>query len=343
MKLTRQIPRTFLAAVFVTEGSEVLRDPAPRVKVSEDVSLKLARMVGLPEDPELLVKVNAGVQVCAGLLLSIGRFRRLSALALIGSIIPTTYAGHRFWAIEDPVEHNRQKMHFMKNLGLLGGLMLELFDTDGAPSLGWRARRRAELASAALANLRGDGGHRASELGEHLNDAVHTAARVGAATGEHLQDAAHVAARVGAVTGEHLYEAATTAARVGASTGEHLQGAVNTAARVGSVAGEHLLASSREGSKQARRHARHASRRAAKAASQLAVTARSHSEAVRSSAGTTTRRATSAANELVGGSGARLGELWGSGGKRAGALVSNGARRAAHSWQHAAKHLQKSS
>ena len=45
----------------------------------------------------MLVRVNGAVQVGAGVFLAIGKFRRPAAFALIGSIIPTTYAGHRFW------------------------------------------------------------------------------------------------------------------------------------------------------------------------------------------------------------------------------------------------------
>ena len=36
----------------------------------------------------------------------------------------------------------QQQMHFFKNLALLGGLILAAVDTEGEPSLGWRARRR---------------------------------------------------------------------------------------------------------------------------------------------------------------------------------------------------------
>jgi hypothetical protein len=32
-------------------------------------------------------------------------------------------------------------MHFLKNLGLLGGLLLAAADTEGRPSIGWRAER----------------------------------------------------------------------------------------------------------------------------------------------------------------------------------------------------------
>jgi hypothetical protein len=70
----------------------------------------------------------------------------LAALALIGSIVPTTYAGHRFWEESDDVAKQQQLTHFLKNLGLLGGLILAAVDTEGAPSISWRAKRRARLA-----------------------------------------------------------------------------------------------------------------------------------------------------------------------------------------------------
>jgi hypothetical protein len=41
-------------------------------------------------------------------------------------------------------------MHFLKNLGLLGGLILAAFDTEGAPSLGWRAKRQARELETAI-------------------------------------------------------------------------------------------------------------------------------------------------------------------------------------------------
>jgi hypothetical protein len=60
---------------------------------------------------------------------------------LAGSVIPTTLAGHRYWEIhDDPARRAQQKIHFFKNLGLLGGLMLAAVDTEGRPGLAWRAQ-----------------------------------------------------------------------------------------------------------------------------------------------------------------------------------------------------------
>lgn len=157
MSLTRRIARPLLAAVFVTGGVDTLRNPAKKVDAAEPVATSVAEPLPLPDDPEQLVKINAGVQVAAGVLLALGWFPRLAAAALAGSLGPTTYAAHRFWEETDPAQRAQQQIHFLKNLGLLGGLILAVFDTEGAPSLGWRAkaaarrgRRKASAARQAL-------------------------------------------------------------------------------------------------------------------------------------------------------------------------------------------------
>src|SRR5580700_3719402 len=151
MALTRRIARPMLASIFVVEGWDAVQHPAGKVKKVEVVTEPLDDNVGrIPLDPETLVRINGAVQIGAGVLLATGRFRRLASLALIGSIIPTTYAGHRFWEETDPVTRAQQKVHFLKNLGLLGGLILAAFDTEGEPSLGWRAKRQARELETAI-------------------------------------------------------------------------------------------------------------------------------------------------------------------------------------------------
>jgi uncharacterized membrane protein YphA (DoxX/SURF4 family) len=102
-------------------------------------------------DTEAIVKLNGAVMVTAGTLLAIGKFRRLAALTLLASLLPTTYAGHRFWEEGDDIAKSQQRVHFLKNIGLVGGLILAAVDTEGRPSLAWRAkgaaRHAAELAS----------------------------------------------------------------------------------------------------------------------------------------------------------------------------------------------------
>ena len=143
MTITRRIVRPLLAAPFVSGGIDTLRNPAPRVEMAETVAPRVAEPLPLPDETDKLVKINAVVQVVAGALLAIGRLPRLAASALAASLVPTTLAGHRFWEADDEAQRAQQQIHFMKNVGLLGGLLLASVDTEGAPSLTWRAKRAA--------------------------------------------------------------------------------------------------------------------------------------------------------------------------------------------------------
>ncbi len=141
MSAVRRIARPLLAATFVSGGLDSYRHPGPRAQMAAPVLAKVPPQLGLPDDPELLVRINGGAMAGAGVLLALGRFPRLAALVLAATIVPTTLAGHRFWEVKDPQARKAQQLHFTKNLGLLGGALLAVVDTDGKPGLGWRARR----------------------------------------------------------------------------------------------------------------------------------------------------------------------------------------------------------
>jgi uncharacterized membrane protein YphA (DoxX/SURF4 family) len=143
-----------LAGIFVAGGAQALANPdplAPRAKrVTERVEPVLKRLnEKAPTDPRTLVRFNAAVQLTAGLLL-VTRLRRPAALALAGTLVPTTLAGHPFWEDQDREQRRQQQTHFMKNLGLFGGLLLAATDTEGRPGLRWRARRAAHDANRAV-------------------------------------------------------------------------------------------------------------------------------------------------------------------------------------------------
>ncbi|WP_460461530.1 DoxX family protein, partial [Angustibacter peucedani] len=144
MSVVRRIARPMLAAMFVEGGLDQLRHPAAKAKAAAPVVEKLAPVLGLPDDPELLVRANGAAMVGAGALLATGRLPRLSAAVLAASLVPTTVAGHRFWQADDPAQRTQQKLHFFKNVSMLGGLLIAAVDTAGKPGLPWRARRAAK-------------------------------------------------------------------------------------------------------------------------------------------------------------------------------------------------------
>ena len=132
MSPTRSLARPLLAAVFVSEGVNGLKSPGERVEV--------VRAAGL-SDPEKLVQVSAGTQLVGGLALAAGRLPRLSALALAGTLVPSTYLHQDFWAESDKQVKAAKKQQLLKNLGVLGGLLLAFADTGGRESLPHAAAR----------------------------------------------------------------------------------------------------------------------------------------------------------------------------------------------------------
>jgi uncharacterized membrane protein YphA (DoxX/SURF4 family) len=156
MSVVRRIARPLLAATFIDGGLEQLRHPSTKVGKAGPMIHKYAPRLGLPDDPELLVRANGATMVGAGTMLAMGRLPRLSALALAVSLLPTTLVGHRFWEIKDAEQRKAQKLHLLKNAGMLGGLLLAVVDTEGRPGLSWRAHHAAKVASRTAKHARKD-------------------------------------------------------------------------------------------------------------------------------------------------------------------------------------------
>jgi putative oxidoreductase len=137
MPLIRATARPMLAAMFITGGLDALLHPQAKAPAAAKVGPAIARRLpfAMPEDPVQLVRINGAVQLVAGLSLATGRMPRLSALALAGSLVPTTLAGHRFWEKSDNGERTMQQQQFAKNLSMLGGLILAAVDLEGRPGL----------------------------------------------------------------------------------------------------------------------------------------------------------------------------------------------------------------
>jgi len=148
MTITRLLARPMLASMFVVGGVNALRNSEAHAAKAAPVTEKLVPLAErampqapIPSEPVTLVRLNAVAQIAAAGMLATGRAPRISAGVLAVSLVPTTAAGHRFWEESDPDQRRNQKLHFFKNLSMLGGLLLAAVDTDGRPGLAWRARR----------------------------------------------------------------------------------------------------------------------------------------------------------------------------------------------------------
>ena len=116
--------RAALGWVFIHSGSDVIRKPETPARRAAPVlsAVRSAVPMSLPDDVTL-VRINAVTQVAAGAALTLGIAPRAAATLLIGSIVPTTLGGHRFWEFDDPEQRTGQRVHFIKNLSIVGGLL----------------------------------------------------------------------------------------------------------------------------------------------------------------------------------------------------------------------------
>lgn len=148
MTITRLLARPMLASTFFVGAVNALRNSEAQAEKAAPVAEKLTPLAQkavpqLPSDTVTLVRINAAVQIGAAAMLASGKFPRLASATLAASLVPTTLAGHRFWEEDDPASRKNQKLHFLKNVSMLGGLMLASVDTEGKPGVAWRARRAA--------------------------------------------------------------------------------------------------------------------------------------------------------------------------------------------------------
>jgi putative oxidoreductase len=109
--------RVCLSAMFISGGWNAFKAPGPRAKRAEDL--------GIPF-PVLATRLNGLTMVISGVALAAGVAVRPAAAALATTLIPTTLAGHPFWKEQDPKARTGQRIHFLKNVGMFGGLLVVL-------------------------------------------------------------------------------------------------------------------------------------------------------------------------------------------------------------------------
>ena len=120
--------RALTGTTYAYLGYQAWRTPGGRVDAAGSTLAAIRQVAPLPEDDELLVRANGAVQAVAGSALTLGVLPRLSGLALIGSLVPTTVAGHAFWEAPDAAARTQQTTQFLKNMAMIGGLVYVVLD-----------------------------------------------------------------------------------------------------------------------------------------------------------------------------------------------------------------------
>jgi hypothetical protein len=133
------------------------------------------------------------VQMVGGVMLATNTATGPAALALAGSLLPSTLAGQDAWSGTEqpqagPVLRPDDRIPLLKNLGLMGGLLLAAVDTEGKPGLAWRT------------------GHLAGHAQDSVKRAAHT-------TAKETKRAARLTAKEARRAAEDARRTARTAAR----------------------------------------------------------------------------------------------------------------------------------
>jgi putative oxidoreductase len=90
------------------------------------MATEYARSQGAPL-PELTVPGSGIVIAVAGVMVILGFWVDLAALALAANVLAFAYWMHAFWKLEDPAERANQMAHFFKNVQLAGGALILFF------------------------------------------------------------------------------------------------------------------------------------------------------------------------------------------------------------------------
>jgi putative oxidoreductase len=110
------VGRIFLALIFVVSGVGKISGYAGTAAYMASKGLPLV---------EILLPLTIAVELGGGLLLALGWKARWAALALFLFLIPTTLIFHQFWGLE-PKLAQMQKIHFLKNVAIMGGMLMVL-------------------------------------------------------------------------------------------------------------------------------------------------------------------------------------------------------------------------
>ena len=125
--LTMVTGRVFLCVIFLMAavGSDIPH-------FSDVAQLMASRGMPMPK----LLLAGAIVFLLAGSLSVITGYRaRIGASLLLVFLVLATYYFHNFWTIADPQAQQEQMIHFLKNLSMMGAMLLIIANGPGPMSI----------------------------------------------------------------------------------------------------------------------------------------------------------------------------------------------------------------
>lgn len=147
MSLVRKLARPLLASSFVLSGVDHLKNPDSHAHLAKAIDLAAKtnpQLIVLKGKEELIGQGIAGAQVVAGSMFALGKFPRLSSMVLLTTGALNAYTEYSAADSETKEAKKARARVALTNGSLLGAIAITAVDTDGNPSLVWRANKLGE-------------------------------------------------------------------------------------------------------------------------------------------------------------------------------------------------------
>ncbi len=124
MKYVPLLGRILLSYIFISSG----------LKHFLSQTIQYGASAGVPA-ASILVPLAGIIAIAGAVLIILGYKARFGAWLLVIFLVPVTLIMHRFWSVQDPMQHQIQHTMFLKNMSMLGGALILTWFGSGPLSL----------------------------------------------------------------------------------------------------------------------------------------------------------------------------------------------------------------
>jgi len=118
--------RVLVGVVFLTTGfGNIAQAPAAKALANHGAPGALV---------PLLMLAGRTIKIVGGFGLILGIHSQIAAIAVIAFLIPATLVGHGFWQVRGTPTYIQQRLQFLKNAAMTGGLLF-IAATPNQPAL----------------------------------------------------------------------------------------------------------------------------------------------------------------------------------------------------------------
>lgn len=197
MSAVRFLARPLLGSSFIVAGAGKLKNADDTAEQLSPALRRAADALPIQVDEKVLARAVGATQLGAGVLFALGKAPRLSASILAVTSALNAFVEWRSADISTPAGREARRGGLLKNLSLLGGVLLASVDTNGRPSLAWRTQHlAADTAKASRRSLAAAEKRTRKSLHTAGRRAEHTARRAQHTVRSAAKDAASAASDV---------------------------------------------------------------------------------------------------------------------------------------------------